>query len=397
MKFDLAIVGAGALGSFAAYRALKRGYRVLLIDSGQQARGATVRNFGQVVPSGMEIGVWRDLGMRSLDLYRELQPVSGSTIWQQGSLYVASSPEEAQLLDELDEINRELGYPSKRLSPAQCLAHNPALRAGYCQGGLFFPGDMSAETSTLMPIFWQRLAADSALTLLPNTTVTAIEDSATAVGNGVRLTTAAGEQVHTDQVLICCGHLLNRLYPEHLQTPEMQIAKLQMMRIAPAGNITLPGNLLTGLTLRRYGAFKSCPSFTRLPPHGLNRGYDEFDIHILVRQSADGSLILGDSHEYFAASQSGSLDYEISTHINELMLTEAKRILDLPHWRVDSTWNGYYSQENQRGVLLDSPSTHVHLVTGIGGKGMTTGPALMERVVDNLMAGRPLEDSLANP
>jgi glycine/D-amino acid oxidase-like deaminating enzyme len=40
---------------------------------------------------------------------------------------------------------------------------------------------------------------------------------------------------------------------------------------------------------------------------------------------------------------------------------------------------------------MRSLGTAVHVVTGIGGKGMSTGPGLMEAVVETLLRDAPLE------
>jgi glycine/D-amino acid oxidase-like deaminating enzyme len=46
--YDLIVVGSGVLGSFHAYHALKKGFRVANRER-QNAEGATIQNFGQVV------------------------------------------------------------------------------------------------------------------------------------------------------------------------------------------------------------------------------------------------------------------------------------------------------------------------------------------------------------
>ncbi len=58
--YDLIVVGAGALGAFHAYFARRRGLKVLLLEKDAQPREATVRNFGQIIPSGMAEGEWFD-------------------------------------------------------------------------------------------------------------------------------------------------------------------------------------------------------------------------------------------------------------------------------------------------------------------------------------------------
>lgn len=63
MKYDLIVVGGGVLGTFHAYHALKKNLKVLLIERNSVPQGATVRNFGQVVPSGMDLK-WQNFGRK---------------------------------------------------------------------------------------------------------------------------------------------------------------------------------------------------------------------------------------------------------------------------------------------------------------------------------------------
>ncbi|BBM02187.1 TIGR03364 family FAD-dependent oxidoreductase [Microbulbifer sp. GL-2] len=390
MKFDIAIVGAGVLGSFAAYHALKSGKKVLLIDASTKSHGATVRNFGQIVPSGMNLTLWRNLGRRSLELYRELSSLMPDALWQQGSLYVASSEEEAGLLEEMHEINRETDYSSKLITPTQCRERVPSLSQGYCHGGLLYPQEMSAESVLLMKYLWELLDDQPNLYFKKASPVTSIEE----LPNGVEVRCSTGNKFMSKHTLICCGHNLNQLFPHLLQTKQMQISKLQMFRTRPIEGIKIPGNLLTGLTIRRYEAFKSCPNYKNLSAPNVDPNYEKFGVHLLFRQSVDGSIIIGDSHEYFAARDTDTLSYEIHQEINSLMIDEANRILNLPHLNIDRIWNGYYSQENSRGVFLKSATENIHLATGIGGKGMTAGPALMERVIKGIFNEIPLEECL---
>jgi len=390
MKYDITIVGAGVLGSFAAYHALKSGKKVLLLDASKKSHGATVRNFGQIVPSGMNLNVWRNLGRRSLELYGELASLMPDALWQQGSLYVASSVEEAGLLEEMHEINREADYSSKLITPTQCRERIPSMSRDYCHSGLLYPQEMSAESTLLMKYFWELLDNQPNLTFKKASLVTSIEE----VSNGVEILCSTGKKYRTEHALICCGHNLNQLFPHLLQTEKMQISKLQMLRTRPIKGIYIPGNLLTGLTIRRYDAFKSCPSYKKLLAPNVDPDYGKFGVHLLFRQSADGSIIIGDSHEYFSAQDANTLSYEIHQKINSLMVDEAKNILNLPHLNIATTWNGYYSQENSRGVFLKSATENIHLATGIGGKGMTTGPALMERVVKGIFNKNCLEECL---
>ena len=70
--FDLIVIGGGILGTFHAYHALLSGKSVLQLEKDNFPVGATVRNFGQVVPSGME-AEWFGYGVAGLDIYKSIQ------------------------------------------------------------------------------------------------------------------------------------------------------------------------------------------------------------------------------------------------------------------------------------------------------------------------------------
>jgi glycine/D-amino acid oxidase-like deaminating enzyme len=98
---------------------------------------------------------------------------------------------------------------------------------------------------------------------------------------------------------------------------------------------------------------------------------EKYGIHILFKQGVDGSIIIGDTHEYASVRETESLDFGINTYLNDLMIEEAKQILDLPTWQMQSYWAGYYASHEQ-GIFEHNISDKIFICTGIGGKGMTT-------------------------
>jgi glycine/D-amino acid oxidase-like deaminating enzyme len=54
------------------------------------------------------------------------------------------------------------------------------------------------------------------------------------------------------------------------------------------------------------------------------------------------------------------------------MLPETRRIIGLPNWRIQRTWNGYYTQSKSQEIFQHSPDPRIHLVMGIVGKGITS-------------------------
>jgi glycine/D-amino acid oxidase-like deaminating enzyme len=145
-----------------------------------------------------------------------------------------------------------------------------------------------------------------------------------------------------------------------------------MMATVPHPNIKLQGNILTGLTIRRYESFKSLPSYAQLDKNEVNPFAVENGIHILFKQRIDGSIVIGDSHHYADSSNTDDLGFDVDQRVGEVILSEAQKIIHLPDWKLSQSWNGFYAQmKGEEEIFEHSPSENVHIVTAIGGKGMT--------------------------
>ena len=367
IKYDLLVVGGGVLGTFHAYHALNKGLRVAVLEQSSRPQGATTRNFGQVVPSGMNTK-WQNFGRESLAIYKAIQKEFDITIRQNGSVYLASNAEEVQLIEELSAINKQNEYSSTLLTKAQCLEKYPGLRADYVKAGLFFPDEVTVEPRTMIHRLQQYLVEQKRLDLFTNTKAVHLE----TLGDQVEVTTAAGTAFYAAQVLICNGSDFKTLYPRLFAESDLQLSKLQMMQTKPQHNFELPGSILTGLSIRRYEAFYECPSFQAIKaqedPKGLEK---KWGVHMLFKQAADGSVILGDSHEYADADKIEDLGYDLNMDIDNFMIAEAKKIFDLPTYEIQDRWYGIYSQCKTQDIFLKDIGDRIHVATGIGGKGMT--------------------------
>ena len=85
----------------------------------------------------------------------------------------------------------------------------------------------------------------------------------------------------------------------------------------------------------------------------------------------DGSVILGDSHQYADVDKIEDLGYDLDMDIDHFMLEEAKKIMELPTYEIHRRWYGMYSQCKTKDIFQTTIDRHIHIVTGIGGKGMT--------------------------
>ena len=188
----------------------------------------------------------------------------------------------------------------------------------------------------------------------------------------VVITTADRSTFKANQTLICNGSDFKTLYPQLFADSDLQLSKLQMLQTKPQQNYKLPGSILTGLSIRRYEAFYECPSFKTIKakenPDSLEK---KWGVHILFKQAADGSVILGDSHEYADADRIEDLGYGLNMDIDNFMIAEAKKIIDLPTYEIQDRWYGIYSQCKTQDIFLETIVERIPIATGIGGKGMT--------------------------
>jgi len=368
--YDLLIIGGGVLGVFHAYHALNRGLKVALFERDSKPEGATVRNFGQVVPSGMNLK-WQETGRKSLEIYKELQSLHDIGVRAQGSIYLASDEEELTLAEELHEINRANDYPSQLLTRAECMDKYPDLHPDYCKGGLFFPEEISVNPRLMIHRVLQYLSANPHFSYFPGTLIRSLEE----LGPACLVTDNRGQQYRGDQAIVCSGTEFECLYPEIFRESGLEVVKLQMLRLKPQEQIRIPGNILTGLSIRRYESFGECPSWAAIKAaEPMDSFWKQWGIHILFKQEADGSIILGDSHEYAAVGEGQTNDFYLREEVTRYFIEAGQAIFRLEHWDIDQQWLGYYSQSRTSDIFRHTLNGNIHLITGIGGKGMTAGP-----------------------
>src|SRR6202012_3620374 len=96
-------------------------------------------------------------------------------------------------------------------------------------------------------------------------------------------------------------------------------------------------------------------------------------VHLIVVQSADGSLVVGDSHHYAATPD--PFGHEA---VDRLILEEFATGFGRPPPPVAERWTGTYAYAADRDVLIDTPAPGVRLAMVTTGAGASTGFALGE-------------------
>ena len=365
--YDLLIIGGGVLGTFHAYQALEKGLSVAVLDKNKLARGSSVQNFGQVVPSGMNTK-WQQYGRKSLEIYKSIQAQFDISVRQNGSVYIASNEEELTLLEELAVLNQQQDYPSQMLTKQECLQRYEGLRADYCLGGLFFPEEITVEPRIAIHRIRQYLEEQKELHYFQQTLAVEVE----ALRDSCQVVASDGRLFHAAQVLVCSGYEFQTLFPNEYAQSDLQACKLQMLLLEQQPTQIIPGSILTGLSIRRYESFYECPSYPAIKAKEASDSLaKKWGVHILFKQALDGSIILGDTHEYADATEAESLGTHVVEEMNQFMLDEAAKIFDLQNWNVRETWTGTYAQCKNSDIFRKTIDGRIHLLTGIGGKGMT--------------------------
>jgi len=369
-SYDIAVVGAGIIGLATAHAARQRSKRVVVIDREAHAVGASVRNFGFVTVTGQQRGAHWARAKRTRDVWLEVGPKAGVDVLHRGLLVVGRRPEAAEVLAAF--LETEMGEGCRLIGADEARAHMPALRAEDAAAILYSPHEARVESKDAVPRLAAWLEESQGVTFLRNTQVHAVDDG--------RLETSRGT-IEAGGVIVCPGDDLKSLFPERLGAAGLKVCTLQMLRVAPQVPTRLGAAVMSDLSLVRYEGYAA------LPQAGALRGVldreqaDELaaGIHLIAVQSADGSLVVGDSHVYGEAP-----DPFASERVDNLILGELDRVLDLPGRQVVERWTGTYASADDV-ILFDRPCDTVRLLVVTGGTGASTAFALGEEVVADLL------------
>jgi FAD dependent oxidoreductase TIGR03364 len=373
--WDLIVIGAGILGASHAYYAAQRGWRVLLIERDDWPGEASVRNFGTLM-AGSLVGEWRRRGIESIAFYRALAAEAGFDFFPSGSLYQVTTPVETAVLEEFAQKAPGEGCRCELLDPAHALALNPVLERRHVRAALFFPDDARVEPRGLLRRLIPWLTRQWPVEYRSGTVAVA----AGAQAGEACVRTADGSELHARHAVVCNGADLRTLFPDRFVAAGFERCKLLMLRTVAQPEVRLPTTVASGLTLRRYPAFAGCPSYARLRDEPVTPGVLEAGIHVLTVQDPDGGFVIGDSHEV----GTGDLTEILDARVESLILSEARKLLALPSWEIAQRWHGVYGMPRDGELYRATIDSVIHIVTGIRGKGMTTGPAVARETIDAL-------------
>jgi FAD dependent oxidoreductase TIGR03364 len=370
------IVGGGILGTMHAVLARRHGYAVTQLEREPAGRGASVRNFGLVWVSGRRAGPELALALRARALWEEIaETAPGTGFRPAGSLTIATSEAELAVMREAVALPDAKQREFDLLTPEEVRSVNPALR-GESLGGLYCRADAIVEPRVTLPALRASLAGP-AYEWRPG--LEAVE----VARNGVR--DQQGSWHRGDLVVLCTGANFTGVTGPQLaasgalaadgdpgaEPTGLRRVRLQMLQTLPFDG-TLTTALADGDSLRYYPAY-DVPTRSALPPQAAVAAASR--AQLLLVQRLDGSLTIGDTHEY-----DEPFGFDVDETAYDHLLARASALLGVPLPRVQRRWAGVYSEVVGTSALYhrSEVAPGVVLVTGPGGRGMTCSPAIAE-------------------
>lgn len=370
MHYDLAVVGAGIIGLAHALAAARRGLRVVVIDRDRQANGASIRNFGLVVVTGQAPGISRRRAERTREIWLDLAAEADLDILHTGKLVAARRPEALAVLEAFSAGPD--GRECRMLTADETAAHQPGLAAERVVGGLYSPFELRVESRDVLPRLAAFLGERHAVEFRLGVAVSSVEPTALQTSDG---------PVYAARIVVCPGDDLTTLCRERIAHYGVRRCKLQMLRLADPG-MRLNSALVSDLSLLRYGGYAGLDEAAALKQRLMRECPLAFDngVHLIVVQSADGSLIVGDSHHYAETP-----DPFASDAVDRLILDEYAALFGGPP-PVIARWTGTYASAPGNDCFSDAPHRDVRLVMVTSGTGASTCFAIGEETVADLFA-----------
>lgn len=363
------VVGGGIIGTMHAYLALQKGYSVVQCERDATPQSASMRNFGLIWVSGREAGKELEVALRAREIWGEVGANVPATGFRgNGSLTIARDKAEMGVLEEANSMSdaRERGFTL--LTRAETEALEPVL-AGDFVGSLRCTQDAAAEPKYLLSALREYLRTNDNYQWVPNFEVSDFTHN--EAGNHV--TDVKGITLSGDLVVFCPGAFHKGFLATYFVDAPVRRVRLQM-----ASTVRLPEKLGHSVadadSLRYYPAFKDL-SLNKLPPQSQIAA--ENFMQLLMVQRLDGTLTIGDTHEYVEP-----FGHELIETPYEHLSGVISAIFGKSAPAIARRWDGIYSQSTNSDIYFRKTiAPGAVLVTGGGGRGNTISPAIAEETI----------------
>ena len=138
---------------------------------------------------------------------------------------------------------------------------------------------------------------------------------------------------------------------------------------------------MSDLGMIRYLGYAELPAAKTLRARleAEQRVHIDAGVHLIAVRSADGTLVVGDSHHYAATP-----DPFARAAVDDLILDEYAHVFAGARPEVVERWTGTYASAPDRLMVVDAPREGLRVVLITSGTGASTSFAIAEEVVSEL-------------
>ena len=360
-SFDVLVVGAGIVGLAHAYEAAKRGLTVCVVDRDAACVSASIRNFGFVTVTGQGAGdTWRRARF-ARDVWADIAPKAGINVVHQGLNLVATRDKSVDVLNAFMQTAMAHGVGCSLWSPEEASRHAPELKLDKAKAVLHSPIELRVESRDAIGQLTRWLAEAHGVTFRFGEAVLEIATP--------KVVTAKGT-LHAERVVVCTNADIHGLYSHYFAKHQVRLCQLQMLRVQPQAGFKLNASVMGDLSLVRYHGYSQLPQAQPLLQELRAEEGASLDngIHLIVVQSADGSLVVGDSHHYGASVSPFAM-----ANVDELMLRHMREALHITDYQVTERWVGIYPSAPETDCFIEAPDEATRIAIVTSGTGASTG------------------------
>jgi len=364
-NYDLLVVGSGIVGLAHAYEAKKRGLSVAIVEQNASCTGASIRNFGFITVSGQSSrDTWRR-AVYSAQVWRELANLADIKILHEGTWILCQRPEAVEVAKAF--LQTPIGtdckyYPKESYQNLESLgfANVNSLNLKNSLGLLYSPHEFRVESREAIPQIASYLENKMGIDFYWETEVLLIEGSSIHTSN---------KRLNAQKIVMCPGAQLTGVVKPYVEKYDLKLCTLQMLRVKVQDGFVLPGSVMTDNSLARYLGWSELPEAIALKDRIAKEmpEYIKEGIHLIVVQSPDGTLVVGDSHRY-----GSSEEVFASERIEQLIIELMYQVLNITEHAVVERWTGVYPSSNVSDALIEKVSPAVRVTIVSSGTGAST-------------------------